>query len=492
LITLRPYQAEQIERTRAALRIHDAVMLQLPTGGGKTAMAAFMSGSAREKHKSVWFLAHRDFLLEQTAATFDLVGIPYGFIAAGRPFNRYQAVQICSVGTLVRRLGRLHVPDVIIWDEAHHCSAATYAKIYEWATVSRLPGLQPTRHIGLSATPCRLDGKGLGKYFKALVCGPNVGELIETGYLSRYKAFAPSTPDLQGIGVRAGDYARDEIDLLMDTGQIVGELVRHYQEYADGLRALYFAVSIRHSEHIAATFNAAGIPAVHLDGTHSTAERIAAARAFGRGDIRIIANVDLFGEGYDLASQAGMDVAVEAVGLARPTQSLALHLQQVGRALRVAPHKDHAVILDHAGNLMRHGLPDDEREWSLEGVDKRRKKSGPNLAVRQCRECFGVYRAGLEACPYCGTVPEIQAREVEEIAGELQEINQAAARKARPVDLDRARARDVDALTALAASRGYKNPVKWAAKVHEARARKRADIGQMIAEQRAAQFRMEV
>lgn len=492
MIHLRPYQSDQIERTRTALRSHNSILLQCPTGGGKTAMAAFMSGSARAKQRTVWFLAHRDFLLEQTARTFDLVGIEYGFIAAGRPFNPYQPVQICSVGTLTRRLGRLAVPDIIIWDEAHHVAAASYQRIYEWASTGPERDQKQARHIGLSATPCRLDGKGLGKYFDVIVEGPSVGELIDEGYLSRYRAYAPSAPNLAGVHTLAGDYARDEIGTLMDTDQIVGELVGHYKQYADGLRAIYFAVSIRHSEHIAATFNAAGIPACHLDGNHSTAERIAAARAFGRGDIRVISNVDLFGEGYDLASQAGSDVAVETVGLARPTQSLALHLQQVGRALRAAPHKDHAVILDHSGNLLRHGLPDDDREWSLDGIDKRKKKSDSGPPVRQCRECFGVYRATLQACPYCGAVPEIQVREVEEIAGELQEVDQAAVRRQRPVDDERQRARTVEQLMKLAMARGYKNPFKYAMHVYEARQKKRGDLGQMIAEQQARQFRMEM
>lgn len=461
MISLRPYQSDIIDRVRDAMREHRSVLAVAPTGSGKTVLSAFMLGTARQRGKRSWFIAHRDFLLEQTAQTFDQVGIPYGFIAAGRYQDPCEAVQICSIGTLQRRLARYHPPDLIVWDEVHHIAAKSYRTVYEWAAKSR--------HVGLTATPCRLDGRGLGDFFGAIVEGPTTGTLIEQGHLSRYKAFAPSRPNMDGIHTRAGDYARDELDHLMDDGQIIGDMVGHYRKYADGRRAIFFAVSIAHSQHIAASFNASGIPALHVDGTDDTATRIEAAKAFGRGDVRVLCNCELFGEGFDIASQARMDVTVEAVGLARPTQSLGLHLQQIGRALR--PKDRPAVILDFAGNLLRHGLPDDEREWSLAGVAKK-KKAGDSLAVTQCGHCFGVYRSTLAACPYCGTVRVVQGgREVEEVAGELAEV----VARPRVVDLDRVKAKGYDALVALAQKRGYRNPARWAMYVHEAREKKAAE-----------------
>lgn len=444
MIHLRPYQSALISDTRDALRRVRSVLMVAPTGSGKTAIAAFMAGSARERGRSVWFIAHRDFLLEQTAKTFDKVGIPFGFIAAGRFQDRSEPVQICSVGTLTRRLDRYTPPDVIVWDECHHCSAASYERIHAWASSAR--------HIGLSATPARLDGRGLDKYFDELVAGPTVGELIDAGYLCRYRAFAPTTPHLENVHTRAGDYARDEIAGIMDEGTIIGDMVRHYRERAGGLRCVYYCVSIRHSEHVAATFNAAGIAAQHLDGTSTLEERISAARRFADGSLRVITNVDLFGEGYDLAAQADADVSVEAVGLARPTKSLALHLQQIGRALRPSAGKEYAVILDHAGNCMRHGLPDDEREWTLAGVMKRRAQ-GTGPAVRQCEECYGVYPLGRQACPYCEHVHVVQGREVEEVAGELAELRAVEARQTARRQVQQARTRS--ALEAIAHERGY-------------------------------------
>ncbi len=451
VISLRPYQSQIIDDARQALRRGPSVLVQLATGGGKTALAAFMLGTSRAKGRRSWFIAHRDFLLEQTAATFDKVGIPYGFIAAGRPFNPAHQVQIVSIGTAARRLDRLQAPDVIVWDESHHISAASYDKVYKWAAAAR--------HIGLSATPTRLDGKGLGAYFREMVQGPSVAELMAAGYLSKYRAFAPSAPNLTGVHTVAGDWNRGELGAVMDDGQIIGDMVRHYREKADGRRAIYFAVSVDHSKHIAATFSASGIPALHLDASASSLDRRRAAVAFARGEVRVLANVDLFGEGYDLSAQAGSEVAVEAVGLGRPTQSLSLHLQQVGRALR--PQAEAAVILDHAGNCMRHGLPDDPREWTLEGRAKGKKAGGGGPPVRQCKECYAVHSASLSACPYCGTVYEIVGREVEEIAGELVEISELQRHQdfiAKKIE--ERECKSVDDWIKLARKRGHK--IGWA------------------------------
>lgn len=453
MISLRPYQSQIIEDAREALRRSPSVLLQLATGGGKTALAAFMLGTARQRRRRSWFIAHRDFLLEQTAATFDKVGIPYGFIAAGRPFNPYHEVQIVSIGTASRRLDKLQPPDVIVWDECHHIGAASYERIYKWA--------QAAKHIGLSATPTRLDGKGLGAYFKEMVSGPTVADLISQGYLSSYRAFAPSAPNLAGVHTIAGDYNRGELGQVMDDGQIIGDMVRHYREKANGKRAVYFAVSVEHSKHIAATFTASGIPAVHIDGTTNSEDRRRAAVRLAAGDLQIISNVDIACEGFDLSAQAGMDCPIECVGIARPTQSLSLHLQQIGRALRPKPDGSPAIILDHAGNLLKHGLPDDDREWSLEGRQKVKLSGDAGAPVRQCERCFGVHAAGLGACPYCGHVHVIEGRQVEEVAGELVEIQrEQIEREAHAIfvgqKIEERECKTLQDWQALALKRGYK------------------------------------
>ncbi len=465
MIELRHYQSDIIDRTRAALARTRRVLIQLSTGGGKTAIAAFISSESRKRQRRVWFLCHRDFLLDQTALTFDSVELPYGFIAAGRPFNPAHAVHIGSVGTVQRRLDKLIAPDVFIWDEVKHIAAKSWASIFNWAPNSI--------HIGLDATPWRLDGRGLDDYFDEMVCGPSVSQLMASGYLSQYRAFAPSAPNLSGVHTIAGDYNRGELGTVMDDGTIIGDMVRHYRERADGKRCIYFCVSVQHSKNVVASFQANGISAAHLDSTSSSNIRRRAAISFASNECKVLANVDLFGEGFDLSSQAGSDASVECVGLARPTKSLSLHLQQIGRALR--PKDSPAIILDHAGNLLRHGLPDDRREWSLKGIDRRKTAQASGPAVTQCGSCFGVYRAGLMACPYCGVGRSLQAREVEEVAGELREIDRAAMlareadRKAREKQ-EQFEARTTAELIQLARRRGYKNPGYWALNIMRSRA----------------------
>lgn len=460
---LRDYQEDMIARTRVSLRTNRAVLVVAPTGSGKTNLAGYMAKTAAGKGKSVWFLCAKDFLISQTSNTFAAVGIPHSFIAAGRYHDPSEPVQIVSVQTLQRRLARFLPPDLLIWDEAHHVAAKGWRAVYDWAIGAR--------HIGLSATPCRLDGKGLRSAFDDMVTGPSTRELIEDGYLSNYRAYAPTTPNIDGLHVRAGDYARDELQGLMDDNEIIGDLVRHYRERAGGLRAVYFAVSVRHSQHIAATFNASGIAAVHLDGDHSTEERLASGHAFADGRVKVITNCDLFGEGFDLASQVGRDVSIECVGLARPTKSLALHLQQIGRALR--PKQGPAIILDHAGNLLRHGLPDQPREWSLDGLDRSRAKAVSGPPVRQCMGCFAVFVASARACPECGMVPEYAGRTIEEVEGELAEVRRVEMEEAKKVERRQVgMAKTLDDLMDVARQRGYKSPHTWAVKVIEWREKK--------------------
>jgi superfamily II DNA or RNA helicase len=452
---LRPYQEEMIEAIRAELRISRSVVAVAPTGSGKTALAAFMIGTAANRGKKVWMTVHRDFLLTQTAGALDRAGVEYGFIASGFPYNPHQQVHIVSIQTLVRRLARLTPPDLLVIDECHHAPSATWAKVHRWAGGAH--------HVGLTASPARLDGRGLGDFYGALVRGPSPAWLIERGFLSAYRAFAPGSPDLAGVHTRAGEYVTRELAAVMDTSTIVGNVVDQYRKKANGKRAIYFAVSIDHSKHIAAGFTAAGVPARHLDADSSLDERIRAAGDLAGGQLLVVSCVDLFGEGYDLSAQAGRDVSVEAVGLCRPTQSLTLHLQQIGRALRPKPKP--AVILDHAGNIVRHGLPDEEREWSLDGVARKKSDKDTGPAAHVCESCYGTYPTRLLACPYCDKEREIQRREVEEVNQDLVEADARLVRAAR--FREQARAESLLELRALAAARGYKPA--WAEHVWKAR-----------------------
>ena len=459
---LRDYQADIVQKARLAIRELKSkgkkprILLQLPTGGGKTAIASFIAKSALSNGKTVDFLCHRDFLVDQTSKTFGRMDIDHTFIASGRWHNEWSPARVAMVQTLRNRVDKIRAPDICLWDEAHHISASGWSYIMNsWPDT--------TTHIGLSATPCRLDGKGLDDHFEKMILGPTIDWLIKNGYLSDYVMYTPSTPDMTGVKMRAGDFAKNQVGEIMDKSVIIGDMVSHYRRLANGKRAVYFCTSVKHSQHTADMFSAAGIPAIHLDGDHSTFDRKQAAMAFARGDVRVLTNVDLFGEGYDLSAQAEMDVTIEAVGLARPTNSLGLYMQQVGRVLRPEEGKT-AIILDHAGNLERHGLVDDDREWSLQGV-KKKVSSGEASQTKECVKCFARIRINVSTCSFCNASqgkPKEGAgsREVEEEDGELEQVDKDAVKKARK--LEEWHCSTIQELTDLGRRRGYKNPEKWA------------------------------
>lgn len=457
MIELRAYQQDILAEVRTHVRQGiRALLIQSPTGSGKTALTAHMAGesSARAGWR-VWFLVHRKELIEQSIRTFSLVGIPHGVIAAGFMADRRPLVQIGSVQTIGRRLDRLERPDLIIWDEAHHLAAGTWSAIFA--------AVPEALHIGLSATPERLDGAGLGAYFDRMVRGPSVSELIEQGWLSPYKLYAPRPIDLSGVHTKLGDFVKGEIAAAMDKPTITGDAIAHYRRYADGKRAIAFCCSIEHSRHVVAQFQAAGIPAAHVDGCTDPAERRLAMQRFVAGEILVLANVELFGEGVDVP-------AIEAAILLRPTQSLALYLQQCGRALRVCEGKAQAIILDHASNSHLHGLPDDPREWTLEGRKKKKRAADAPLPIRTCPKCFAALPAAVGVCKYCGTVLGTSPREVEEVAGELVEVDPKVLRRQRM--REQARAATLEDLVAIGKSRGYRAPEKWATYVWNARQQK--------------------
>ncbi len=456
-LELRDYQHTALDEARAALRRSGSVLLQSPTGSGKTCLCAAMFKSAMSKGKKGWFVVHRRELIKQSAETFDLAGIPYGYCAAGFAVDRLKPVQLASVQTLVRRMDQMYAPDFIAWDEAHHLAAGSWDAIYQ-----RFP---KALHIGLTATPERLDGTGLRPWFKEMVRGPDVRALIDAGWLADYRLFAPTTVDMGGVHSRYGDFVNAEAEAAMDKPTITGDAVAHYLKLARGKRAVVFAVSVKHSQHVAQQFCAAGIVAVHVDGSMEHAERDRAIEAFSQGHVQVLCAVDLISEGFDIP-------ALEVAILLRPTQSKALYLQQVGRALRISPGKREALILDHCGNTKRHGLPDDEREWSLDGAKDggRVKGDGNGPAIKQCPTCFAVVRQSAPLCRHCGHAFAAQGREVKQVEGELQEVDKSLVRHAKLQE--QGIAHDKAALIELGRKRGYKRPELWAIAVLRARANK--------------------
>ncbi|WP_455475315.1 DEAD/DEAH box helicase [Bartonella sp. B17] len=462
---LRPYQIECINALRAALRKHQSVLLRLPTGGGKTALSAFMAGTVASRGGRVVFGVHRRELIRQTTETFDSVGIPYGVIASGYRSNFNEKVQIASIPTLVRRLDLYPIPDIYIPDEAHHTTATTWAKVHNYYREGK------TKIVGLTATPQRLDGEGLQDWFDHIVHGPEISWLIENSYLSPYRLFAPSIPDLSGLANSGGDYNRTTLAERMSGTRITGDVVSHYKRFAMGKRTIIFCVSIKHSQSVVAEFRQAGIKAEHIDGDSPNRDQL--INDFRLGKITVLSSVDLISEGFDLPS-------IECAILLRPTRSLSLYLQQVGRALRLSEGKTEAIILDHAGNSIPlsqggrgHGLPCENREWTLEGRKKKKGNiydKGEKVSVRQCPKCYRVHLS-QPYCPTCGHEYEIASREIKQEDGELVEVSRQ--QKIRESRIEQASAQTLEELVELGRKKKYKNPYAWAKHVMNARHKKK-------------------
>lgn len=469
MITLRDYQDELISDLRAALRRSKRVLVQAPTGAGKTVLASYMIEGTRGRSQAAWFICHRAELVEGTSKTFSKFGIHHGIIAGGFPMVLNQLVQVCSIDTLKNRLATLQAPRLAIIDEAHHSSAAGWALVVEWL---RSHG---TIVIGLSATPQRLDGLGLDAHFDEMVPGPAVAWLIENGHLAQYKIFAPSTPDMKGVRKQLGDFARGETAERMDKPKLIGDTIGHWRRLANGLRTVAFAVNRAHSLHIVEQFNAAGIPFAHLDGDTPKGERRDTIQAYAGGEIIGLSNVGLFGEGFDLSAIAQRDVTIDAVLDCAPTMSLAAYMQRGGRMLRPSPGKV-GIYLDHAGNSARHGFFDDEREWSLEGKGKGGKAANDNAPPPPvtCDGCFQQIKRPLPPkCPHCKKLLQAEAKPIAvDENEELHEVSEAEKKATRQrLKQEQAEAKTLDELVNLARQRGYKSPMKWAQHVHGNRRR---------------------
>jgi len=447
-VDLRDYQQTAVDHVRDAYRSGArAPLLVLPTGGGKTVVFSHVAANAAGRGNTVLILVHRRELIRQASAKLRDAGVPHGIIAPGHTPTR-DACQVASVQTLGRRLSdpRYPVPSLIIIDEAHHAVAG------QWATICA--AYPEARLLGVTATPQRMDGLGLGIEaggpFDHLVLGPSMADLIERGFLTPARVFAPAeAPDLSGVRTRGGDYEAGALAQAMAAPRIVGNAVEHYARHTPGLPAILFSPSVAHAEATAEAFRAAGWRAVAASGSTEPAARDAAINGLATGAVQVLCSCDLISEGLDVP-------AVSTVILLRPTKSLGLYLQQVGRGLRPAPGKTHLTVLDHAGNTLLHGMPDAPRDWTLAGRERGKKKD-PIEASRQCPSCFAVHTPAGE-CPECGHQYETAPREIEHVEGDLSEVDAArlTALRQRPLrELLRA-AQDRDALKEIARARGYK------------------------------------
>lgn len=450
-MNLRPYQQQAITDLRLAYRGGArAPLLVAATGAGKTIILAAITQAVAARGRRVLILVHRRELIRQASAKLNQAGVNHGIIAAGFDPSDHP-VQVASVQTLARRLERQRwQPDLIVIDEAHHAIAGTWANVINHWPDSLL--------LGVTATPVRQDGRGLGAMFDRLVLGPSTAELVATGYLTPVKIYAPpQVADLTGIRTRAGDYANDQAAAAMTRPTVTGDAITHYQRIAAGQPAIAFCCNVNHATTVSDAFNAAGISAATLLG--NSTDRDALVARFAAGELQVLVTVDVVSEGFDCPGAA---VAI----LLRPTQSEGLFLQQVGRVLRPAPGKAAAIILDHIGNVHRHGFPDDHRDWSLDDRLRTGKGGPPAPCIRTCETCFAAF-APQPICPVCGTPSKLSTRELKQQAGELQELAREAVARSRR--RDQGQARTLQELIHLGQARGMKNPVAWAKHVHYAR-----------------------
>lgn len=381
---LRPYQHDAIEAIRAAFRAGKRrVMLQLPTGGGKTLTGAAMLTAALGKGSRSLFVAHRKELIDQTVRTFARIGVTsIGVIRAGdKRADSSQPIQIASIQTLVRR--SWPEAQIVFVDEAHRSAADSYVRLFE-----QYPNAY---FVGLSATPCRTDGKPLGTLFDALIAGATYSELISGGHIVAPLVYStPVLPDLSKVHTKGGDFDHDELEAAVNRSALIGNIVSEWTKRAEGRRTVAFAVSIAHSRAIVDQFTAACVRAEHLDGTTPEDEREAILARLENGATTIVSNVGVLCEGWDMPS-------CKCLILARPTKSLVLYMQMAGRILR--PHDGETpLILDHGANVDRHGMPHEDREWTLSDKPKR-TGAAPSKA---CPECFAYVPAAIMVCPHCG------------------------------------------------------------------------------------------
>jgi DNA repair protein RadD len=392
LLTPRYYQNNAVTATREALRQgHKAVLLVAPTGAGKTFIACMIIKLAVARGSRVLFLAHREELITQTSAKLTEFEVSHGIIKAGFGESPYASVQVASVQSFRARAERLlQGYDLIIHDEAHRA-------VSEEHQIPRR--LNPNAiAIGLTATPCRLDGQGLKGAFDHLIEVASVQELVDQGHLVSSRVFkGPKIKGLEKVHKQAGDYKADELSALVNTHDNVKGIVREWMRIAWGRPTVCFGSSVEHSKALCAEFNVNGIIAVHVDGTLKRTkefdERAAAFSAFNSRRAMVLCNCGICTEGWD-APFCSCGIG------ARPTLSLSLYLQMFGRILRTCQGKKDALWLDFGNTTDTHGFVTDPHHWTLDGLDKKSEEKQKTLY--KCKKCGAQMKSRPRYCPSCG------------------------------------------------------------------------------------------
>ena len=397
MIALRGYQTKAIDDIAAAVRRYRRVCFQLPTGAGKTVILAEIVRRAEAKGSRVLFLAPRRELIFQGARTIGHLGSDVGLILAGEELVSGFQTYVASFDTLHARCvqrSRFPLPpaDLVIVDEAHLSLAKTRRDIIDAYPYAKV--------IGVTATPCRGDGRGLGQLYDTLVTGPTIAELTRAGHLVPVEYWGGRAPDLSGVKLVASEYHQKQLEEVMDQEGLIGEIVENWMKIAHDKRTVVFCSGVKHSRHVTAEFRRCGVSAEHLDGMTPTRDREAILARVASGETQVLCNVFVASYGLDIP-------ATECAVLARPTRSLSGYFQTCGRVLRTHPGKAKAIIIDHAGSVADHGFLDTDVPWTLDGnarmqelqLAANQERNEPKEI--QCPACPAIFRATL-TCPVCG------------------------------------------------------------------------------------------
>jgi superfamily II DNA or RNA helicase len=379
MFKLHDYQQTLVNKARQAyVDGYKSPCVVAPCGAGKSIIISDIARLTTDKGNRVLFLVHRKELIDQIRGTFKKNEVNMNLVEFG------------MVQTVVRRLDKTLKPALIITDESHHGLATSYRLIYDY--------FKDVPRLGFTATPIRLNGSGLGDINDILIEEVDAEWLIENHFLSPYKYYAPKLIDVSKLKLsNLKEFSNSSIDDAMDK-TIYGDVIKHYEELADGEQAIAYCHSVEASKYTAEQFKTHGINAIHLDAKTPKDERDSIIQGFRDKQIQILCNVDLIGEGFDVPD-------CSTVIMLRPTQSLSLFIQQAMRGMRYKTGKT-SIIIDHVDNVRRFGLPDQKRHWSLHS--KKTSKSTAEVKIRQCNNCFAVYPLEAKECPECGYKPEVK------------------------------------------------------------------------------------